>query len=49
MAEGLDGSSNLNPPPLDGSNPELEKLFDTLADWDHQLKHAKIDFRGPQP
>jgi len=24
-------------------------LFETLADWDHQLKHADIDFEEPQP
>ena len=24
-------------------------LFETLEDWDHQLKHADIDFEEPQP
>ena len=24
-------------------------LFETLADWDHQLKAADIDFQEPQP
>ena len=49
VVEGLNESSNLTTPPQDVSNPDLEKLFDTLADWNHQLKHAKIDFKGPQP
>lgn len=48
MAEGLNESSNLTTPPQDVSNPDLELLFDTLADWNHQLKHAKIDLKGPQ-
>jgi hypothetical protein len=49
MAEGLDESSNPKPSPDDASNRDLNDLFDTLADWNHQLKHAKIDFKGPQP
>ncbi len=24
-------------------------LFDTLADWEHVLKHSNIDLRGPKP
>ena len=27
----------------------LNSLFDVLADWNHQLKHAKVDFEGPRP
>lgn len=49
MAEGMDKSSNFNPPPLDGSDPDLDKLFETLTDWQEQLKRAKIDLRGPRP
>lgn len=49
MAEGSDGSSNLETLPDSGSNPDLDGLFETLSDWNHQLKHAKIDLRGPQP
>lgn len=49
MAEGLDGSSNLETLPDSGSNLDHGDLFETLADWNHQLKHAKIDFGGPQP
>ena len=46
LAEGLDESSNLETLPDSCSNLDL---FDTLADWNHQLKHAKIDLGGPQP
>lgn len=27
----------------------LNSLFDVLADWNRQLKHAKVDFEGPRP
>ena len=27
----------------------LNSLFDILADWNHQLKHAKVDFEEPRP
>ena len=50
MAEGSDESSNTETLPDSVSNPDHnDLLFDTLADWNHQLKHAKIDFKGPQP
>ena len=49
MAEGSDESSNLETLPDSSSNPDLDDLFDTLADWNHQLKSAKIDLKGPQP
>jgi|GEM_PF-4094706 len=49
MAEGSDESSNLESQPDSRSNLDLNGLFETLADWNHQLKHAKIDLRGPQP
>jgi len=28
---------------------ELNSLFETLEDWEHQLKHVEIDLEGPQP
>ena len=49
LAEGSDESSNLETLPDSSSNPDLDDLFDTLADWNHQLKSAKIDLKGPQP
>lgn len=50
MAESSDESSNTETLPDSVSNPgHNDLLFDTLADWNHQLKHAKIDFKGPQP
>jgi hypothetical protein len=50
MAEGSDESSNIATLPDSVLNPGHNGLlFDTLADWNHQLKHAKIDLKGPQP
>lgn len=50
LAESSDESSNTETLPDSVSNPgHHDLLFDTLADWNHQLKHAKIDFKGPQP
>ena len=33
--------------PLEGES--LNSLFQTLADWNEQLKHHQIDFEEPHP
>ena len=43
MAERSEETSNLFQPEAD----EIATLLQTLEDWNTQLKHAKIDFRGP--
>ncbi len=49
MVNGAGESSNPETPPDTAPSADFAELFDTLADWNHQLKHAKVDFRGPQP